>query len=222
MYFKAVIFDLDGTLAFTLHDLADSMNQVLTDNNFPVHELDEYRYYVGRGIKNLVFNSLPTSCRDEVVVEKCLDQFLAEYEKRYVEKTVLYPGIAELIELMKTRSIRMAVLSNKKDVFTVKMVERFFSSNTFEMVLGASEKFPAKPNPASALFISESFGLAPAQIMYVGDSNTDMQTAKSAGMIACGVLWGYRTQEELLESGADFIVSQPVEIMGVMNSFQSE
>ncbi len=218
MKYKAVIFDLDGTLAYTIHDLADSMNRVLIENGFPTHITDQYRFFVGKGIRSLVFNALPFDFRDEQMVDKCLTQFMREYEMRYLNKTKLYEGVPELISGLKHLDVMMAVLSNKKDEFTIRMVNKFFGDDTFKIVMGASDRFPSKPSPVGANYIREHFMLDSNEILFVGDSNTDMQTANAAGMIACGVLWGYRSREELIESGANFLVSNPSQILEIVSS----
>ena len=215
MIFEGVIFDLDGTLADTLEDLADSMNRVLTSQGFPVHSYDAYRYFIGKGVKNLVAETLPQEKRSEEYVARCYDLIVADYRKNYLVKTRLYDGIADLVGRLKGHGIKLAVFSNKPDDLTKRIVEALAGTQNFEMVLGAQAGMPIKPDPAGALFISTHLGIAPGSILYLGDTDIDMMTANNAGMFAVGALWGFRTKEELLESGARAVISHPHELLEI-------
>lgn len=210
---KGLIFDLDGTLANTIDDLADSMNCVLTSQGYPTHKSDAYRYFVGAGMRNLVKRSLPEDKRDDTEIDKCLGLLLIEYKENCFVKTRLYDGIREAIDKLKDRGIKLAVFSNKIDELTQRFVEVLIGANKFEIVVGAQPSIPIKPNPAGAFLICEKLGIPPKEFGYIGDTSTDMLTANSAGMYSIGALWGFRTKDELVESGAKCLVSHPRELL---------
>ena len=215
MRFEGVIFDLDGTLADTLEDLADSMNRVLTMQGLPVHSYDAYRYFIGKGVKNLVAETLPREKRSEEYLSWYYDSVVADYRKNCLVKTRLYDGIADVISRLRGHGIKLAVFSNKPDDLTKRIVEALAGTQNFEMVLGAQAGMPVKPDPAGALLISAHLGIAPGSILYLGDTDIDMMTANNAGMFAVGALWGFRTKDELLESGARAVISHPLELLEI-------
>ncbi|ABZ84183.1 phosphoglycolate phosphatase, putative [Heliomicrobium modesticaldum Ice1] len=214
---KAVIFDLDGTLLDTLADLADSMNRVLSRAGFPAHSLDEYRYFVGDGLATMVRRALPEAGCDEETLRRCFTDMQEEYGRNWAVKTAPYTGVMEMLEGLAARNISMAVLSNKPHDWTVEMTDYFFPQRPFAMVFGQRPSVPKKPDPAGALEIAARFAFAPADILYLGDTNTDMKTARGAGMPAIGVLWGFRPAEELLASGADRLIGHPSELFNLID-----
>lgn len=213
--FEAVIFDLDGTLADTLEDIADAMNRVLDGAGFPVHGYDEYRYLIGRGMRNLVTEALPAEQRTDEMVDTCLARLLDDYARRCLVKTRLYDGIPELLAGLRDVGLRMAVLSNKVDQLTRRIVEGLTDRGTFDVVMGARRGVPLKPDSAAALLVGERLRVPPARIAYVGDSGIDMRTAAAAGMPAVGVLWGFRSKEELVENGALVVIDRPSELLAL-------
>jgi phosphoglycolate phosphatase len=219
MFYKAVLFDLDGTLLNTLEDLADAVNRVLDQRGFPMHPLDAYRYFVGDGSLLLVKRALPGSKRDDAeLVASCLDAFLDEYGRNWMVKTKLYEGVATLLDVLTERGLKMVVLSNKKDEITKKTVSLFLSKWKFEAVVGQREEVPTKPDPAGAMEIVRLLGIAPGEFVYVGDTAVDMKTAVAAGMLPVGALWGFRSREELLEGGASALISYPVGLLEVLET----
>ncbi|MDR1742470.1 MAG: HAD family hydrolase [Dysgonamonadaceae bacterium] len=212
MNFKAAIFDLDGTLVNSLEDLADAMNSVLARQGFPVHPISAYRYFVGRGIRNLVYNALPESSRNEENIAECYRLMMGAYSLNYLVKTRPYDGIIDLIDELKRRGVKLGVLSNKADEFTKNIVQTLLP-DCFDEVLGFTTESLKKPNPAAALQISGSFGVDPEDVLYIGDSGVDMQTAQNAGMYGVGVLWGFRTEDELVSNGAKTILAHPLDLM---------
>ena len=216
MNFHAVIFDLDGTLANTLEDIADNMNLVLSGMGFPTHGYDTFRFFVGDGLKNLVAKCLPDDARTDDMITACHDRMMATYHINYVNKTHLYNGISELLDALTSKGIKMAVLSNKADPLTQKICAVLLKPWKFEIVMGATERFPRKPNPASALFIAEQMGFHPTDICYIGDSDVDMKTAIAAGFYPVGVSWGFRPVEELIQNGAKQIIDSPTELLSRM------
>jgi len=213
MNFRAIIFDLDGTLADTLEDIADNMNRVLTEMGFHTHGYDAFRFFVGEGLKNLVARCLPENARSDEMITACHDRMIDVYHSNYVNKTHLYYGIPELLDALLTQGIRMAVLSNKADPLTQKICAVLLKQWKFEIVMGATERFPRKPDPASALYIAEQMGVEPYHFCYLGDSDVDMKTAITAGFYPVGVSWGFRPKEELVENGAKRIIHHPIELL---------
>jgi len=217
MGFKAVIFDLDGTLLNTLDDLAVSANNALEKLGFPTHDIEAYKYFVGSGIRVLIKRALPQSvAEDESIVDRCLEEMQGQYNAHWDDKTVPYEGIPELLNALSSHGIKMSILSNKPDNFTQLTVNKLLSGWKFEVVLGKLEGVPPKPDPSSALKISRQLGLSPAEFVFLGDSGIDMRTANAAGMYAVGAAWGFRTVEELKNSGAKKIIYRPGELLDIV------
>jgi phosphoglycolate phosphatase len=213
MQFDGVIFDLDGTLVDTLEDIADAMDRVLAREGAPGHTYDEYRYLIGRGIRNLVTEALPAELRTEERVARCYERMIEDYGRNSLVKTRVYDGVPELVRALRDEGIPLAVHSNKSDALTRAIVEALLDPADFVAVSGARPDAPLKPDPAVALEIAGSFGLPPARVAYLGDSLVDMRTATAAGMIAVGAAWGFRTRQELVESGAAVVIDAPLELL---------
>ena len=213
MNFKAILFDLDGTLLNTLDDLADSMNAVLTRSGFKPHDVEAYKYFVGNGMETLVRRVLPEKNRDISTLSKCKAQMEEEYLSRWADKTRTYDGVPELLNGLTFRNIKMAILSNKPHSFVRISVARFLKPWSFEAVFGARDSCPKKPDPTAAEEICALLNLSPREVIYAGDSNTDMLTARRADMFAVGVLWGFRLKAELINSGAHEVVKYPTELL---------
>lgn len=212
----AVIFDLDGTLLDSLEDIGDAANRVLVSRGFPAHPILRYREFVGEGVARLIARALPQPNPDPAMVRACIEAYQQEYARNWNVKTKPYAGVAGLLEALAARGLKLAVLSNKPDVFTRQCVRAFFPGRDFAEVMGASEAFPRKPDPASAREIARRLGVTAAECLYVGDSGVDMQTARSAGMFAVGVLWGFRDRSELQREGAQALVQKPREILELL------
>jgi phosphoglycolate phosphatase len=215
--FKAVLFDLDGTLLNTLQDLADSMNAALRRFGFAEHPAEDYKNFVGDGVEELVKRALPQTERNADTVAECLKLNRSEYQHRWAVHTRPYPGIIETLDELRQRNIPMSVLSNKPQEFTFKIVNEFLSDYDFVLIRGAEENVPVKPDPTAALQIAEQMKIPPARFVYVGDSGTDMQTASAAGMYAVGALWGFRTKDELFRAGAQIVIERPWEIVALFD-----
>jgi phosphoglycolate phosphatase len=212
MRFKAIIFDLDGTLLNTLGDISNSVNSILSHEGFPIHTLKEIRSFIGHGTKSLIYYSLPPDKRDNNFVQKNLDAFLTDYNQNYYKKTFSYDGVPEMLDELTKRGIIMAVLSNKQDRLTKKCIDKLLPEWKFEIVLGSNDLFPLKPDPAGALNISEKLNIPPEEFLFLGDSIVDIQTALSAGMLPVGALWGFQP-DKLEGSGARALIKNPVEII---------
>jgi phosphoglycolate phosphatase len=213
MVHKAVIFDLDGTLLDTLEDLADSTNAALAAMGLPQHPLEAYKLFVGDGLENLARRVMGPHADDAAELARGIELARREYACRWADKSRPYPGIPELLDGLTARKIPMAVFSNKPDEFTQLCVNKLLPAWRFAAVQGATAELPKKPDPAGALAIAEKLGIAPADFLYLGDTNTDMRTAVAAGMYPVGALWGFRTAEELLETGAAVVAKSPVEVL---------
>jgi phosphoglycolate phosphatase len=213
MDFAGVIFDLDGTLVDTLEDIADAMDRVLAREGAPGHTYDEYRYLIGHGIRNLVTEALPPALRDEETVARCYERMIEDYGGNSLVKTRPYEGVPELVAGLRATRVPLAIHSNKSDALTRGIVAALLDPADFVVVAGARPDAPLKPDPAVALAMAVRFGLPPARIVYLGDSLVDMRTATAAGMIAVGASWGFRTREELVESGARVVIDRPLDLL---------
>lgn len=211
--YDGVIFDLDGTLVDTLADLADAMNRVLRAEGAPVHDHATYKVMIGKGIRNLVEQALPPEARTEETIARCYEGMLADYGEHCMVKTRAYDGIAELVAGLRAARLKLAVLSNKSDALTGRIVGSLFGALDFDVVVGARLGQPLKPDPAAALIIGDRLGVAPQRTVLLGDSAIDMLTAASAGMIPVGAAWGFRTKDELVESGARVVLDYPRELL---------
>ncbi|MBN1856276.1 MAG: HAD family hydrolase [Dehalococcoidia bacterium] len=216
MKYRALISDLDGTLLDTLEDLADSVNIALAKIGLPPHEVDAYRYFVGDGRRAMALRALPEDRRDEATLEMLLPHIDEEYTRRWMDKSAPYDGIPELLDTLTSAGIRMAILSNKPHNYTVTMVSRLLPLWSFEFVLGESVSTPRKPDPSGALHIIEQMNIRPEECLYLGDSGVDMQTATAANLYPIGVLWGFRTADELLSNGARTLVERPADILHLL------
>jgi phosphoglycolate phosphatase len=210
--FKAVLFDMDGTLLDTVTDIGLAANRVLSAGGFPEHPLDDYRLFVGRGAEHLVREALPVDRRDPTTVDRYLAAFLADYSDNWQQHTQLYPGINELLNLLTKFSLRLAILSNKPHDITLACARQFLSPWDFEIIWGLHDGIPRKPDPAGALKIAGLMGLPAADFLYLGDTGIDMKTATAAGMFPIGVMWGFRPKAELESSGAKLIIETPLEL----------
>lgn len=213
MRFAGVIFDLDGTLLDTLEDIGYSMNCVLLKNGFPAHDMESYKIFVGDGSETLVKRSIPEDRRSMEEVRRYLVEFKKEYDKNWKRTTMPYNGVSEVLAELKSRGIKMSIVSNKPQEFTEISVSHFLEETFFERIVGHSLEMPLKPDPFSALEVAKAMNLSVEKIVFVGDTNVDMRTAVNAGMYGAGVLWGFRTGEELIKSGAKTLISKPDELI---------
>lgn len=212
---KTIIFDLDGTLLDTLADLADSANYTMKQMGYPAHPQESYKYFVGNGVPKLLERCLPEDKRSEENILTARRIFAEHYNVHFVDKTKPYDGVEELLEKLKENGVKMAVASNKSDEFTVSLVKRFFG-NAFDTVQGGKSDVPKKPAPDIVYGIMDRLDSTPENTYFAGDSNVDMYTAKNAGITSIGCLWGFRTKEELLEGGADFLAESPMDIYEIL------
>ncbi|MCD4700088.1 MAG: HAD family hydrolase [Phycisphaerae bacterium] len=214
MNYQAVLFDLDGTLLDTLEDLADSMNAVLSDRGWPTHPAEAYKYFVGDGVTNLALRVMPQENRsDESLPDILVAEMSEQYANRWDAKTRPYDGIADMLNGLSALGLAMAVLSNKPNDFTLLCVEKLLAGWKFDVIRGVGDGVMPKPDPAGALKVAEEMGLRPEEFLYLGDTNTDMQTAVAAGMYPVGALWGFRQAEELTANGAKTLINHPTDLL---------
>jgi len=218
MKYKAVIFDLDGTLLDTIEDLLDSMNVVMGEVGVPGHDVARAKVYVGDGLRNYVLRALPEEMRaDEAIVARCCERFSEEYAKRWHVKTRAYDGVAELLTELNRRSVPVSVLTNKPDEFAQVVVRKFLAQCQFAVVRGVRADGVKKPDPAGALEIAAALDVLPSECLYLGDTNTDMRTASAAGMFAVGITWGFRSADELRENGSKIIIDKPLQLLSLLD-----
>jgi phosphoglycolate phosphatase len=216
MKFEAVLFDLDGTLLDTIQDLTDSMNAVLSGLGFPSHTAESCMKFVGDGVEVFALRALPESRRDQSTVAECAAAMREEYRRRWARWTRPYDGIPELLDGFTRRNLRMAILSNKPDDITKAMVSEMLSTWHFNPVMGARPAVPKKPDPTLALEIVSRLDIPPEKFLYLGDTGTDMKTARSTGMFPVGALWGFRDVDELRDNGAEVLVEHPTQVLELL------
>lgn len=194
---KLVIFDLDGTLLNTIADLATATNQALQHYGYPVHAVDDYRFFVGNGINKLFERALPADERNEENILRIRSRFVPFYDEHNADLSRPYPGIPELLDELQGWGVKMGVASNKYQAATRKLVAHYFAGINFTEVLGQREGIPVKPDPSIVHELISKANVRPEEVLYVGDSGVDMQTARNAGVTAVGVTWGFRPKAEL-------------------------
>lgn len=212
--YKACIFDLDGTIADTVESIAYVGNRVLRHFHLEELPVENYNFYAGDGADELVKRMLAAVPKgSETDYEAVRVLYRKGFEENPFYHVKPFDGILELLEGLKASGIRIAVLSNKPHEAAVEVVTRIFGSHMFHKVQGQTGTIPRKPSPAGALAIAEEFGVRPEECLYCGDTNTDMDTGRAAGMFTVGVTWGFRPRQELEEHKADKIVDVPGEIL---------
>jgi len=216
MRFRAVLFDLDGTLLDTIEDLTDSMNAVLNLLGFPGHGVEDCKRFVGDGMEVFARRALPENHSDEATVANCVAAMREEYRKRWAQKTRPYNGIPELLDALAARNLRMAILSNKPDDSTKAMVSELLPRWSFDPVAGALPTVPKKPDPTMAIAIAKQLDIPVEEFLYLGDTATDMKTARAAEMFPVGALWGFRAASELRAGGAEVLVGHPTDVLQLL------
>ncbi len=207
---KAVIFDLDGTLLYTLEDLYQSVNKALEHFNYPLRTLKEVRCFVGNGIRNLMAQACPENIPD---FEECLTYFKEYYSLHSQDNTVPYDGIIELLQELKSKNIPCAVVSNKFEAATKELIEKHFKGY-FHTVVGEGAGIAKKPDPAGVFEVMKRLNITDKdEIVLVGDAETDVATAKNAGIKCITVTWGFRDRDFLEAQGATVFADAPKEVL---------
>ena len=213
MKFKAVIFDLDGTLLDTVDDLTDAANSVLGRFGYPERDRQTIQSFIGDGLRALMERALPESQRDEDIIQRCFELLKSAYAGCWTNKTHPYPEIPELLEGLLNSDVAISILSNKADDATQQIVAKLLSRWSFRIVLGAKAGIPPKPDPTAALTIAKMLVIPPQDIIFLGDTSIDMQTAAASGMYGIGALWGFRPADELIAGGARILLRNPPDLM---------
>lgn len=211
---RGVIFDLDGTLSDSIISIAYCANRALEKYGLSPFVTDRYKYFVGDGAATLIHRCVENQ---EIDRSDLYEQVKAEYDRLFAVDCMYqvkpYPGIVELLQELKKRQIPIAVLSNKPHPNTLKVIHDLFGDDMFTIVQGQIPQIEKKPSPDGVLYIAEKLGIPAEQFLYVGDTNTDMQTGKNAGAFTVGVLWGFRDRKELEDNDADAIIETPMELL---------
>ncbi|MDF9824360.1 phosphoglycolate phosphatase [Breznakia sp. PF5-3] len=213
--YKGVIFDLDGTLLDTLSDLSNSVNKVLETYNYPIHDKATYKKKIGRGFKDLICRSMPEDT-EASKVEAGLQMFLKIYDQDFMKETKPYEGIDKVLSTLQENHIKVAVNSNKRTDYTNALIQKHFPNICFVECFGERQGIPKKPDPTSALELRNLMEFKSDEILYIGDSKTDIQTANNASMDSVGVLWGFREEDELVANGATYIARTPEDILKII------
>lgn len=214
---KAVFFDLDGTLVNSLEDLATSTNYALKEFGFPIHEVEKYKYFVGDGMQKLIERVLPENSRTAEMQKSVFESFWNHYAEHYVDKTVVYDGIKELLSALRQEGLKLAVVSNKAQEMALEVTNKLLG-DSLDVVCGKQEGYLPKPDPQLTLKTMSDIGVKPEECVFIGDSGMDAATAVNIGCVGIGVLWGFRTEDELLDNGAKFIVKKPNQILDIIHS----
>lgn len=218
--YQNVIFDLDGTLLNTIDDLADAANWVCVQHGWPTHTVEEYKQFVGNGMAKLAQRFVPMDYRTPAGLAQVLEEFMPYYDAHKEDKTAPYPGIPALLPELKAAGVNIAVLSNKAHSLVPSILEGYFPG-VFSVAQGALDGLPTKPDPTLLHRLMKEMGATKENTLFVGDSNVDIQTAKNGGLTSCGVLWGFRSREELVQEGADFLAENTDELKAVILGHES-
>ncbi len=213
---RLVIFDLDGTLLNTIADLAHSTNHALARLGYPTHRVEDYQMMVGNGINKLFERALPQGEKTEENILRVRKEFLPHYDLHNVDESLPYLGIPELLSSLQQAGIQIAVASNKYQAATRKLISHYFPEIRFIAVFGQREGVKVKPDPTIVHDILELAKVEKKEVLYVGDSGVDMQTAQAAGVTACGVTWGFRPRSELEKFHPDYIVDKAKDIYDLL------
>lgn len=213
---RLAIFDLDGTLLNTIADLATATNQALEACGFPSHPISAYPMFVGNGINKLFERALPCEACTEENVLNIRAHFLPYYDEHNADLSTPYPGIPQLLEHLQAMGMQLAVASNKYQRATEKLIRHYFPTIRFGVIFGQREGVPIKPHPQVVEEILTLIPVNKEEVIYIGDSGVDMQTAHNAGVESIGVTWGFRPREELVQHSPTYIVDTAEELMGII------
>lgn len=215
---KGCIFDADGTLFDTLYDLGNSMNIVLEEYHYPTHIMSKYKVFVGNGIYKLVERALPVDSHD---VDACYKRFNEVYKEHYLDHSELYNGIEDLLQELNRRNIQVSVVTNKPHYFASRLVEKRIKTPVTSIYGEQVSQYPKKPDPTSTMLALKDMHLERNEVLFIGDSNVDIQTANNAGLLSVGVLWGFRGKEELEKEGAYATITNPNELIKVVDDLNN-
>jgi len=217
--YKGIIFDMDGTLIDTLDDLTASMNYALGQLGCPARCRDECRRMVGNGLAKFAERALPDDRKD--LRDELLAIMVPHYQQHCLDKTAPYEGISQVVRTLRDRGIRMAVLTNKNQAPAEAIIRHFWNDAPFDPVVGICEGRKVKPDPSSVLEILGRWQLNASDVLFIGDSEVDIQTARAAGVASIGCEWGFRDTEQLLAAGAEILIQQPLQIIDIIDQSAS-
>lgn len=213
---KLCIFDLDGTIVDTQEDLADSVNAGLRQEGYPEHTLEAFIRFIGNGAARLVRDAMPEEAQgDEESFQRALAVFHREYAARCLNKTYVYPGVMELLDKLKAGGMQLALLSNKPQAFTEQIVCHYIGGR-MDLVFGQREGVEKKPAPDGVFEVMKHFGVSADEVIFVGDSEVDVQTARNAGIPCLGVSWGFRSREDLIKAGCTLIADDAAQALEIL------
>jgi phosphoglycolate phosphatase len=213
--YKGIIFDLDGTLIDTLEDLSASMNYALTKLGCAVRNQDECRQMIGNGLTKFAERALPEdrmNLRNEL-----MGIMVAHYQQHCLVKTAPYDGILHVVRTLQEKGIQIAILTNKNKKPAEAIVRHFWNDETFDPVVGVCDGRKIKPDPQSTRAILERWKLTASEVIFIGDSEVDIQTANAAGVASVGCEWGFRNREQLLAAGAKTLIQKPEQILDFLS-----
>lgn len=213
---KLVIFDLDGTLLNTIEDLGHAANYALEKNGFPTHTIASYPFFVGNGVRRLITRVLPEDNRTPAMIDTLLKDFREFYDVHCCDCTKPYAGIPELLRDLRDQDVKVAVASNKYDAAVQKIINHYFGDIDFVAIQGQVDGVNVKPDPSIVFGILAKAQVPKSEVLYVGDSGVDMETARRACIDSVGVTWGFRPEKELVEYYAGTIVHQPNVILDLL------
>lgn len=217
---QLVIFDLDGTLLNTITDLGKATNHALAESGYPTHEMSAYPFFVGNGVTRLLERALPEGSRAEQTVTALRRKFIEYYSEHNTDTTVPYEGIPELLAELQERGVKLAVASNKYQSAVDKLIHHFFPNIRWAAIEGQKEDYPVKPDPSIVFDILSKNPTPKADVLYVGDSGIDMETARRACVESAGVTWGFRPVSELREYHADHIITIPAQLIDLVDGIR--
>lgn len=213
---NTVIFDLDGTLINSIGDLGETVNKILEKHGYPMHSIEKYCQFVGDGVLKLIERALPDDVQDNILELK--KEFDEIYSENCLNKTAAYEGIEELLKLLIAHDFNLAVVTNKPHGHALKITKTLFP-DTFAYIFGNSALHPKKPHPCLTNLVIDLFDVKKNEVVYIGDSDVDILTAKNAKIKSIGVAWGFRGREELEKNQADYVVDKPMDIWSVINDW---
>ena len=216
MVIRAVIFDLDGTLIDTTHEIQYIFNQLLEFYSLPKRSFDFFKANIGNGVEDLLQKSLPDDYSEDI--SPMLEKVKEIYAENLNKKSRPFNGITEILNLLNENGIQIGIITNKMHHLAIRCVDTFFSSHPI-ITFGAGYLYPRKPSPDSALVLADEFKTKPSEMLFIGDSSVDIKTAKNAGMVPIGVEWGNGTEEELLGAGAQEVFNKPDDLKGYFLNF---
>ena len=211
-----VIFDLDGTLLNTINDLGEAANYALSQCGYPTHRISSYPYFVGHGVTKLLERVLPSDSRSAENIQKLRTYFIEYYNNHDTVHTIPYNGIPELLQELSKRDIKIAVASNKYHEAVVRLIKHYFPNENWVAIEGHKEDYPVKPDPSIVFDILLKSPTPKDEVLYVGDSGVDIETARRACVDSVGVTWGFRPASELRAHYADHIIDHPGDILNLI------